>query len=241
MVRINLKSFISGVAVGAVFFSSISFAAPAVVKLIVNGKEVQSEVPAQIIDGNTMVPARGLAEALGAKVEWDSSSRTVTVTKLASPTPFSELDAAQLAASAKNHYWHVSGGGQGEGLVQSFTVKGMEYRWLGSDIETKAKLLAYLEETYTPEQVSAYWNKQTDNSILLEINGRLAQPNADGGGSLNWAEAKATLVKDSTDKKTFKLNVPFYDVDHTHEEIEVQYRFIPGYGWRIDGTVDSIK
>ncbi|MFH5186849.1 copper amine oxidase N-terminal domain-containing protein [Paenibacillus sp. TAB 01] len=77
--NINWKSFISGVVVGSALFSTVSFAAPAAVKLMVNGKEVVSEVPPQIIDGTTLIPARGLAEALGANVQWDGNSQTVTV------------------------------------------------------------------------------------------------------------------------------------------------------------------
>jgi hypothetical protein len=50
------------------------------IKLIVNGAEVVSDVPPQIIDGHTMIPARPLAEALGAKVEWDAENYAVVVT-----------------------------------------------------------------------------------------------------------------------------------------------------------------
>jgi hypothetical protein len=50
------------------------------IKLIVNGAEVFSDVPPQIIDGRTMIPARPLAEALGAKVEWDAKNSAVVVT-----------------------------------------------------------------------------------------------------------------------------------------------------------------
>jgi integral membrane sensor domain MASE1 len=46
--KINWKSFVSGVVLGSVLFSSISFAAPSVVKLLVNGAEIHTEVSAQI-------------------------------------------------------------------------------------------------------------------------------------------------------------------------------------------------
>ena len=35
--------------------------------------------PPQIINGRVMVPARFVAEPLGAKVEWDERSRTVII------------------------------------------------------------------------------------------------------------------------------------------------------------------
>ena len=46
----------------------------------VNGKEVKIDVPAQILDGRTMTPSRFVAESLGADVDWDDATKTVTVT-----------------------------------------------------------------------------------------------------------------------------------------------------------------
>lgn len=54
------------------------------IRLFVNGVEVQSDVPPQVINGRTMIPARALAEALGARVEWDAVNRAVMVYALAS-------------------------------------------------------------------------------------------------------------------------------------------------------------
>lgn len=46
----------------------------------VNGKNtVTSDVPAQIINGRTMVPLRVLSESVGADVNWDASTKTVSV------------------------------------------------------------------------------------------------------------------------------------------------------------------
>lgn len=52
------------------------------VNLVINGKPVKSDVPAQLIGGRTMVPARAVFEALGAGVDWADATRTVTVTYL---------------------------------------------------------------------------------------------------------------------------------------------------------------
>ncbi len=51
------------------------------IKVIVNGREVQSDVPAQVINGRTMVPLRAVSESLGADVQWDAVNRTVNITK----------------------------------------------------------------------------------------------------------------------------------------------------------------
>jgi hypothetical protein len=46
---------------------------------IVGGQEVALAVPARIVDGRTMVPLRFVAEALGAKVDWENSTRTAII------------------------------------------------------------------------------------------------------------------------------------------------------------------
>jgi hypothetical protein len=51
------------------------------VKATVNGKEVILDVPATVVNGRTLVPARFVAEATGAVVGWNSVSRTVSIDK----------------------------------------------------------------------------------------------------------------------------------------------------------------
>ncbi|MFD0679386.1 MULTISPECIES: stalk domain-containing protein [unclassified Paenibacillus] len=48
-------------------------------KAIVNGKDVTLDVPAQIIDGNTMVPLRFVSESSGYKVSFTSSGNVWTI------------------------------------------------------------------------------------------------------------------------------------------------------------------
>lgn len=45
-----------------------------------NGKAVTLDVPAQLISDRTLVPARAVAEAFGCDVDWDSDTKTVTIT-----------------------------------------------------------------------------------------------------------------------------------------------------------------
>lgn len=49
------------------------------VKVYVNGKEIQNDVPAHIINGSTMLPVRAIAEAMDAEVEWDQNTRKVFI------------------------------------------------------------------------------------------------------------------------------------------------------------------
>ena len=45
----------------------------------VNGQSISIDVPAQIINGATLVPLRFISEALGATVKWDSKTLTATI------------------------------------------------------------------------------------------------------------------------------------------------------------------
>ncbi len=51
-----------------------------------NDEPVDLDVPAQIINDRTMVPARAIAEAYGVAVDWDAASRTVILTSPSVPT-----------------------------------------------------------------------------------------------------------------------------------------------------------
>lgn len=53
-----------------------------IVKVIVDGREVSSDVPAVIIDGRTMVPLRLVAESMGRKIEWDQDQFAAKVTNV---------------------------------------------------------------------------------------------------------------------------------------------------------------
>ncbi|MGE5391286.1 MAG: copper amine oxidase N-terminal domain-containing protein [Deltaproteobacteria bacterium] len=46
---------------------------------VINGNKVQVKVPAQIIKGSTYVPLRFISENLGAKVDYNSGTRTVSI------------------------------------------------------------------------------------------------------------------------------------------------------------------
>ena len=46
---------------------------------MVNGESISLAVPAKLINGNTMVPLRFVSESLGAEVNWDGGSKTITI------------------------------------------------------------------------------------------------------------------------------------------------------------------
>lgn len=61
------------------FVSATATLAGNPLKLMVNGQEIKTDVPPQIIDGRTMVPIRWVAEALGTEVGWDEHNNIVSI------------------------------------------------------------------------------------------------------------------------------------------------------------------
>lgn len=50
------------------------------ITVIVDGVSITSDVPAQSINGYTMVPLRAICDALGAQTEWDKETGNITIT-----------------------------------------------------------------------------------------------------------------------------------------------------------------
>jgi hypothetical protein len=75
-----MKKFICGLIIGFILATSTAALAGQSLRLIVNGADITSQAQPVLIDGRVLVPARALAEKLGAKVEWDAAENTVIVT-----------------------------------------------------------------------------------------------------------------------------------------------------------------
>lgn len=60
--------------------------------LTANGKKISLDVAAQIMNDRTMVPLRAVAEATGAEVLWDSTSRTVKIYTEEQNKPYNVFD-----------------------------------------------------------------------------------------------------------------------------------------------------
>jgi hypothetical protein len=56
-------------------------AAQADIRVVLNGTPLAFDQPPIILDGRTLVPLRAIFEALGANVQWNSSTQTVTATR----------------------------------------------------------------------------------------------------------------------------------------------------------------
>lgn len=66
-------------AAASVFLAAGAAFASDTVKLMVNGRLIPADVPPQIVQDRAMVPIRWVAEALGAKVDWDNEAHSVKI------------------------------------------------------------------------------------------------------------------------------------------------------------------
>lgn len=73
LIAVLLVLLVSGSALAA----GATFNGYPVVNVAVNGRPVQGEVPAIVMDGRTLLPVRSVAEMMGAVVQWDAAANTV--------------------------------------------------------------------------------------------------------------------------------------------------------------------
>jgi iseA protein len=117
--------------------------------------------------------------------------------------------ALKLALTARDHYWSAMEGfnikiHSSPSEYKTFTYKGIPYRYFSKEFDTKAKLIKYLNESYTLNAINKAFNKYH----FIVYKGKLAQPDADGGSSANWKEAKVKLLYQREGVRLYQFTVP---------------------------------
>ncbi len=107
------KYLLIGLVVGLILATATFAMAANPIKLIINGQEIQCDVAPQNINGRVLVPARFVAESLGASVTWDSTNNAVVITS-AAPLSVEEKDVSSPTVEA------------GEQGVKEITFKGLK-------------------------------------------------------------------------------------------------------------------
>lgn len=108
------KFMIGTLAAGGAVAAGLTRVAPAIsssaVTVKVNGKVVEGDVAAQLIDGRTMVPARFISENLGCKVDWNSATRTVDISsqEITFPWP-KKIDVEKVRKAGYDGYYQKNG------------------------------------------------------------------------------------------------------------------------------------
>lgn len=141
-------------------------------------------------------------------------------------TELSNEQIVKLFEKANERFWYVQSGGKIEGLIETFDYEGMDYRFLGEDLNTLSKVQEYLGEVYSINVTQEI----IDSMGLIEKDGKAAQPNADGGSLLNWSKAEVAEIASGN----VKLNVPLGDTGE-FEEKTVSLINEENKGWRVNG------
>lgn len=98
--------FITGLVVGLVLSIGIATASPAI-RLVINGQEIKTDVPPQMIDGRVMVPARYVAEPLGATVEFKDNSVIITSKGETGGSAMQQSTTQSLTVNGKHKYQNL--------------------------------------------------------------------------------------------------------------------------------------
>lgn len=112
---LQLTNYVAAIANGGYLMK------PHLVKIVVNGQEIDSDVAPQIIKDRTMVPVRWVAEALGADVRWEPQSKTVYIDKPHYISSNSEADSKLYPFQESN--------GMYEGFVLEIKGKRQYFDW----------------------------------------------------------------------------------------------------------------
>lgn len=142
------------------------------------GAEIESDVPAQIINGRTMVPLRILSESIGAEVNWDGATRTITVDtpKITGKAPESvNYDTNSAEASGKvivKYQYPV--------ITDNYTGATAFNKNIVSDISNAATEIAATAETEKSELDIVYevtYNSSGIFSVMYLIDGEMVYSN----------------------------------------------------------------
>lgn len=158
-----MKRFSTGLIVGLVAGLIMATAALALaanpIKLIINGQNIQCDVPPQNINGRVLVPARFVAESLGANVAWDAANNAVVITSV-TPLEVEENDVSSPTVEGEQGVKETTFKG-----LRAIEVKGEVYfskqeyeSKYASEIEKDSNWLNFYESIF----------KDTENYIVFD-------------------------------------------------------------------------
>ncbi|MNW35057.1 hypothetical protein D3C74_120460 [compost metagenome] len=166
------------------------------------------------------------------KPQQPSTSAPAAAASSVKPTQLDKLNhesAVPLVLEAQSRYQYAISGGSPVG--EAFQLNGKSYRYLSEDIGTKTKLINYLTQAYTKQASEQFVGK-----FFVEINGRLAQLNADGGNLLEFNRATAKMVTMTPVKRSYLLTVPYpAETKQANAKITVNFEKVGSY-WKISSA-----
>jgi len=160
---------LTGLLVGFILATTtFGFAAPNPIRLIVNGKEVPCDPPPQMIGGRVFVPVRFVAEALGAKVDWDETKNAVIISSSLTINVDKETKAIPTTEGSPGYY-------PGRPIIEAITKKYPNLKPSSSNlnIEPKKGEYRFLIETgelWIDGQKYVLPKKSINNRTYFSIN-----------------------------------------------------------------------
>lgn len=181
---------------------------------------------------NSVVPTKGYFQQLRIQAEKLIPKETFfCVINRKDTSKYSSLEdevIIQRVKEAASQYWYVMSGGEYPGgKIETVTVNHDEFRYLGKDLDSHAKLVNYLSSSFTSSAIDSFLKKKTN----FEFFNKLIQPNADGGSLLNYDLAEVVQKKDKGNEMEIDLKVPLGDTN-SFEFVHISFQKTEN-GWRI--------
>lgn len=154
------KYLLIGLVTGLIVATATFALAANPIKLIINGQEIQCDVPPQNINGRVLVPARFVAESLGASVTWDAANNAVVITSV---TPLAVEEKSVSSPTVE----------EGEQGVKETTFKGLKAIEVNGEVyfsknEYESKYASKIEKDSNWLNFYESIFKNTENYIVFD-------------------------------------------------------------------------
>ncbi|WNR47051.1 stalk domain-containing protein [Paenibacillus roseipurpureus] len=237
------EKFVSITLALILLFSSIhtAIAAPSdtTPAVFIDGKKITFEVPQTVINGSTLVPMRKIFESLGALIEWEGSTRTVTakkgditITYVIGDT-MAKKNSADIALSVPGQIV------DGSTLVPLRFVSeslGATVGWEGASrtitISSAVKVITKVKRVVDGDTVKIDWNGKEESIRLIGVDtAESVHPDATRNSELG------KIASDYTRKELTDASI-FIEVDVEERD---KYGRLLGYVYLADGTFYNAK
>jgi hypothetical protein len=153
-----------------------------------------------------------------------------------SPPELSQELALKLRAEGLEHLSTFIDGGSACGQTEKKTPANKKgYYYYCSDLDTYEKMYQYLEETFTHDIA-----KNLIDSVVV-INNRLSYQGVGWGSNNEWSKASGMIVSRDEETIIYKFIVPNFVEESPAAEIQIEYKYTPNKGWRINSPARSLR
>ncbi len=189
-----LKTCAAAAVLSAAMAATVFAANP--VNVTINGNALESDTPAQIVDGRTMVPLRAIFEALGAEIEWSAKDKTVTaekdgtVIKMTIGAPSFDKNGTEVALDTPAMVIDSRTMVPARAVSESL---GCDVKW---DAETKTVIISVPETVQTTTQTTTT-EPDTETTTQAKVKKDITEEGSIAGDDLVFEDWMLTLAKNA--------------------------------------------